>query len=343
MAHEVESMMFVGATPWHGLGTPVPAGCDSETAIRAAGLDWQVACEPLFAVDGYKADTRLIRRVTDRAVLGEVGPDYEPLQNVSAFQFFDSFATSGQVAYETAGSLRGGKRVWILAALNRDPSVIVRGSDDIVKKYLLLSSSHDGSLAVRVGFTPTRVVCANTLAVAHNDGQFLKVKHTKNLASNLDVVRESIDAANAKFELTADAYRLLAQREITAEGLRDYVLEVFSPTAYAKAKSTEKAAVKRAQELAQRGIIALGPAGGFVDDSETKSRVLPEVTRLFESGRGNALPGVRGTLWAAYNAVTEYLQYERRGDMASRMDSLVFGQGAQLSRKALDTAIRLAA
>jgi phage/plasmid-like protein (TIGR03299 family) len=93
-----------------------------------------------------------------------------PLQNDQAFQFFDPFVSSGLVTLETAGSLREGKRVWILARIAENSDVGIVG-DDIVRKYLLLSNSHDGTTAVRVGFTPIRVVCANTLAMAVRNGQ----------------------------------------------------------------------------------------------------------------------------------------------------------------------------
>ena len=118
-------------------------------------------------------------------MLGVVGPRYTILQNQDAFKWFQPFLEAKEAALHTAGSLRGGSRIWVLAKLNREPLVIAQG--DEVEKYLLLSHSHDGSLAVRVGFTPIRVVCQNTLSMAHNAdaSKLIRFKHTKDIHENL--------------------------------------------------------------------------------------------------------------------------------------------------------------
>jgi len=249
-----------------------------------------------------------------------------------------------QASYETAGSLRGGSRVWILAKLRRDPMTIVKGDD--VEKYLMLSNSHDGTLAVRVGYTPVRVVCANTLAMAHEDSTLLRIRHTKGVAETLDVVRDAVNLADRSFEMTAEKFRHLAARGVSADDLESFVKVVFDTrvTAAERARRASKASKKAVAEM-PAGVLGLAPAGGFAaNDSEEKaSRILPEITRLFEGGRGNTLPGVRGTWWALYNATTEYLQYEKRGTAETRLDSLAFGDGATKSRKALEAALRMAA
>src|SRR5205823_9488561 len=112
------------------------------------------------------------------------------------------------------------------AKMNRDPLVIAEG--DTVEKYLLLSHGHDGSLAVRCGFTPVRVVCANTLAMAHGSdaSKLIRVKHTKDVLENLANIREVMDLANQQFEATAEQYRLLARKSINQADLRRYVRRV---------------------------------------------------------------------------------------------------------------------
>ena len=316
--HEVESMMFLGETPWHRLGTRVIEIPTADEAIVAAGLNWKVETKPLFLADGTQVSNKAVVRDSDNSVLGVVGENYKPLQNKDAFNFFNPFVESGLATFETAGSLRQGKRVWILAKINKDPMTIVSKSNDIVEKYVLLAHGHDGLMSVRVGFTPIRVVCANTLAmsISDNGSSLLRVKHTKNLQDNLDKVAKIMNLANQKFEATAEQYRFLANREINAKDLEKYVKLVFVGPKY---EQMEAEGQKPARD------------------------VLPKVIELFETGRGNALPGVAGTTWAAYNAVNEYLGYERGADESSRLDKMWFGDSANLNKKALEVALEMVA
>src|SRR5262249_54293695 len=157
-----------------------------EEGIKQAGLDWPVELRPLFTAEGKKAPAFAAVRTDKGSILGVVGEKYRPLQNAEAFKWFQPFLDAGQASLETAGSLAEGKKVWVLAKLNRSPVVI--GSGDEVEKFLLLSNGHDGSLAVRVGFTPIRVVCANTLGMAHCGGesQLIRLKHSRHVAENLE-------------------------------------------------------------------------------------------------------------------------------------------------------------
>ena len=206
MAHELETLAYFGGLPWHRLGTALEEGdlYDWPSASKKAGLDWEVELVPLVTADTQAQVThRAVRRRSDARVLGVVGPRYATLQNKDAFGWFQPFLDAREAALHTAGSLRNGSRVWVLARLNRDPLVIAEG--DEVEKFILLSHGHDGSLAVRCGFSPIRVVCANTLAMAHgsNASKLIRLKHTKDVLENLANVREIMDLANAEFEATA--------------------------------------------------------------------------------------------------------------------------------------------
>jgi phage/plasmid-like protein (TIGR03299 family) len=318
MAHEVENMFYVGAAPWHNLGRRFEVPPSLEEALVAAGLDWTVSTEPLFSGAKEQVEAMLTRRSSDNSILGVVGPNYVPLQNTEAFDFFKPFIDEKAAAIETAGSLRQGKRVWVLAKINRDP-MIIKGND-VVEKYVLLSNSHDGTLAVRVGFTPVRVVCNNTLSMAINSNasKLIRIKHTKNVAANLESVQEIMNLADAEFETTAEQYRLLTMRDINTKDLEKYVKIVFNTT----------------QKLAE--------VSGNLDSLSNK-KILESVIPLFEKGRGNDMKEIKGTYWAAYNAVNEYLQYERGSDNQNRMDNMWFGDSARLNKKALETALILSA
>jgi phage/plasmid-like protein (TIGR03299 family) len=319
MAHEIESIAYQGATPWHGLGLQVDdaVGRDYRRFLTAAGLDWQVERVPLLTADNGQPVPQgfATRRVTDQKILGVVGDRYEVLQNEKAFEWFAPFLEAGEAQLHTAGSLRGGSRVWILAKLNRDPLVIL--PNDVVEKYLLLSHSHDGTLAIRVGFTPIRVVCANTLAASHADAgsQLIRIRHTKAAQVNLEAIRETVDTINAAFEATAEQYRLLAHRHINQQDVLRYVKVVF-------------------------GIPEQPPADGYTKQSE---KLIDEALAKIFSGRGQDIPGVEGTLWAAYNGITEYLSYDRGRTPETRLNSLWYGESAKLNQRALDTALELVA
>src|SRR5262249_8778664 len=152
---------------------------------------------------------RAVRRTSDARVLGVVGPRYAPLQNRDAFAWIQPFLDAREAALHTAGSLKSGSRIWALARLNRAPLVVAGGAT--LAKYLLRSYGHAVSLAVRCGFTPIRVVCANTLAMAHGSdaSKLIRVRHTESVLESLANVREIMDVANAEFEASAEQYRRL--------------------------------------------------------------------------------------------------------------------------------------
>lgn len=315
MPHEVETMAFFGKTPWHGLGTVLDdADCyDWSAAAKKAGLDWTVELVPLQTADTNVAVAHKgVRRSTDGKVLGVVGPRFTPLPNAEAFRWFQPFLDAKEARLETAGALRGGSRVWVLAKLNRDPLVIAQG--DEVEKFLLLSHGHDGSLAVRVGFTPIRVVCSNTLAQSHaaDASKLIRLRHSKSLVANLANVREVMNLANQEFEATADQYRLLARKDINLGDLRKYVRRVL------KVDEQEVPSARLANQIEQ-------------------------IIGLCESGRGNDLPSIKNTFWSAYNGVSEWLGYNRGRSQATRLDSLWFGDGAAVNKTALQIAVEMAA
>ncbi len=287
MAHELEilssgnaGMMYIGQTPWHGLGQRLTEedGYDIAKCMAAAGLDWTVRLDRLRTADGRKSDHYAVTRESDNALLGTVGPRYTPLQNVDAFRWFSPFLEAKTATLHTAGSLRGGSRIWVLTQVSGPKLEVVQG--DRVQSFLLLSHGHDGSLAVRVGFTPIRVVCANTLAVAHGEpaSKLIRIKHTASMHDNLNNVRDVMDVATQTFVANVAQYRKLAHVHINQADIRRYV--------------------KRVLEVEE------------VKDSDLSARMrnqVEEIVRLGYQGRGNNVAGVKETLWGAYNGLTEYL------------------------------------
>jgi phage/plasmid-like protein (TIGR03299 family) len=343
MAHEFESGFFVTEPAWHGLGTVLQDPPTIGEALRCAGLDWSVSLAPLCIgrqhaleapyqgpqgdEDGRLVSARAVLRDSDRSILGVVGPQYEPLQNADALAWFQPLVDAGHVRLEAAGSLRFGQRVWVLGRVLGSSADVVKR--DRVDQFVLLANGHDGTMAIRCGFTAVRVVCQNTLTQAVNSasGKLLRIRHTKNAKDALTDVGAIIDCARAEFAATAEQFKQLARKGCDKETLKRYVREVFA------IKSSRIVSIDN----------ELAPADEQAPDESLCKRIVSRVVELNESGRGADVQGVRGTLWGAYNAITEYVSHERGNDQGRRVDSAWFGQGAQLSARALKVGLELAA
>ena len=227
MAANVESMFYVRQVPWHGLGTMVQEAPTSEDALRLAGLDWDVNQAPVYTNDGieipgYNPNVRS----TDNKVLGIVSNRYQIVNNKEAFEFTDALigeTENGVVRYETAGSLCGGKRIWLLAKM---PTKKVL--DDDVEPYMFFSNSHDGTGAIKVGMTPVRIVCANTLAIALNTAKRQwSTKHVGDMQSKLEEAKLCLrmaDSYMANLDVEADR---LANAKLYREQIEEILDEMF--------------------------------------------------------------------------------------------------------------------
>lgn len=329
MAHMVQQMAFVGETPWHGLGSPIPEdkGYDFNYFKEMAGMNFKIVVEPTFRRDPKDPSKyipnptghNLFVREDNKQVMGLVGGGTKPLQNHEMFDWFKPFLEAKSAILHTAGCLDEGKKVWVLAKVNADPLEIVK--NDIVERYILLSNSHDGTMAVRCGFTPIRVVCMNTLRSALGDkseaSKLIRIRHTKNMKTALKDVREIMNVVNSEFVATAEQYKLLASKTINQADLRKYVkLVLMKPE---KGKTLE--------DLENEDI------------STKMENTIEEIMRLAVEGRGTDIKGVRGTYWGAYNAVTEYLSYEQGRTQENRLKNLWFGPSENVNARALELAL----
>lgn len=193
MAALVESMFYTRVTPWHGMGIRVEDSPTSEDAIRLAGLEWNVEQREMFLADGTKVPDAFANvRNDNNKVLGIVGNRYSIVQNTEAFSFTDSLVGEG-CQYETAGSLREGKQIWLLAHL---PEAIQIAGDDVMP-YLCFTNTHDGTGSVKVFTTGIRVVCNNTLNQAlSNAKRTWSVRHTGSIETKLAAATETLNLAN---------------------------------------------------------------------------------------------------------------------------------------------------
>ena len=225
MSANVESMFYVRETPWHGLGTKVMEAPDSEGALIAAGLNWNVIQEPIFTgenepIRGYKANIR----DSDRRVLGVVTDRYKVIQNREAFAFTDELLGQG-VRYETAGSLQDGKKVWLLAHMPHEYII----SGERISPYLLFSNTHDGSGAIKVALTPIRVVCNNTLNLALSTAKrSWSMIHTGDIRSKMQEARDTLFMAERYMDELGKEFEALRLKKLSDQKVMEYI-EVLLP------------------------------------------------------------------------------------------------------------------
>lgn len=242
MSANIESMFYVRKAPWHGLGTKVMEAPDSREALIAAGLDWNVVQEPIYTkeelVEGYKANVR----DSDRRVLGVVTDRYKIVQNREAFAFTDELLGEG-VRYETAGSLQGGRKVWMLAHMPHE--YIILG--ERISPYLLFFNSHDGSGAIKVALTPIRVVCQNTLNLAlHTAKRSWSMIHTGDIQGKMKEARDTLLLAETYMDELGKEFESLRQKKLTDKQVMDYI-EILLPTEDG-ATLQQRKNIKRLQE-----------------------------------------------------------------------------------------------
>jgi len=307
------SMFYINEVPWHGLGTKLDKPATAQEAIEAAKLDWKVVKLPLFA--GSKRIPvpdrfAVVRRTGDLIqktdpVLGVVSNEYTPLQNRQAFSFFDPIVGQNAAIYHTAGALGQGERVWILAKL---PGHIRVAKDDITEKYLLLSNSHNGKSSVQIKFTPVRVVCQNTLTLALNEGSVWRVVHHADVRSKLEQAHQMLGLINERFDDMEQSFQAMSRVKMNTNRLTEYLA-----TVYPDSKEPDK------MVLVQR------------------DRNWSEF--FFDQGRGNRMPGVAGTLWAALNGVTEWQDHRKsRQNENQRLATTWFGGSYQTKARAFTVA-----
>jgi len=310
------SMFYCGEKPWHGLGQKLDSPATSKEAIDAAKLNWTVEKQQLYLPNQEPAhNTFATVRADNNKILGIVGSSYTCLQNSEAFGFFDSIVGNNNAIYHTAGCLLEGKVVWILAKL---PGEIRVTNDDITEKYLLLANSHDASSAVQIKFTPIRVVCNNTLSIAFADQQYLSVYHQKDIKARLNDVPKILNIVNKRYSEIEETFKALLNVQMTDVTLNKYLEDIFPDPKNRKEPKLyeyELAKAKSNREWAKY---------------------------FFENGVGNKMTDVSGSLWAAYNGVTELIDHKiTKQSQDRKLNTIWFGDGAVVKGKAYKVALDL--
>lgn len=322
MSNDRANIAYAGQTPWHRLGARLDAGADLDTWAAAAGLDHQVHVSPVeYEAEGERklwAERAVLYRSDTRVPLSVMSKRYNVVQPREVLDFFDRLVRRDGLTIETAGCLHGGRQVWALAKLGDAAPVI---DADLVAPYVLMATSYDGTMSTLVRYTTIRVVCHNTMRMAHSShGEAIRVEHSK----VFDASRARIDlglAADA-FERTMIEMRLLAERPVS-DSFAGAMLADLLPKPYITELVNGKK--QRAPQPPETG------------------RGYQKIMALFKGeAKGAELPGVSGTAWGLLNAITEYTDWHRSSNDDARIRSAWFGTSDALKERARDALIRLA-
>ncbi len=318
MAHLIDSMAYVGDTPWHGLGNRLTEKQSIDVWAHEAGMDWKINETPVrFSAQHWSggemlnsfADQKVLYRSDTLDALSVVSKRYKVVQPMDILEFYRDLTEQSGFELETAGVLKGGRKLWALARTGQ--SLLLKGKD-VTNGYVLLATACDGTLATTAQLTSVRVVCNNTLAVALGQGSgAVKVPHSTTF--DPIAVKQQLGLSVSDWELFKSQLTALSGRKVKDSETHKYLVQVFSdPYASKDAPPINERAMNRALELFQG------------------------------HGRGSRLASSQGTAFGLLNAVTEFVDHERRARSTDhRLDSAWFGQGAALKQKAMQTALAL--
>lgn len=320
-------MAFVGETPWHHLGQNVSKGAPISVWAKEAGMDWTAVATPMMGAkqpEGAPAihfpEYKGIYRSDTLDPLSVVGKDYNIVQPADMLEFFRDLTEGGGWHIHTAGTMRGGRKLWAMATCE-DAKRFVKGAKldrDAMVLNLLLATSLDGSMKTTAMLTPVRVVCANTLrmALAQGDG-YAQVQLSHRSSFDADHIKSvlGVEAAHESFDHFMEQARALADTPIDLTEARDVLLQVFKPSA---------AVAKTNMSWLTSTIAEIDSAPAEVQDARSVGRIL----ELFDgAGMGAEMTTAVESRWGLLNAVTQYVDHEMGRTPDTRIDAAWFGRG----------------
>lgn len=343
MGHELtatDGLVLTGAKAWHGLGTIVENAPTPREALRIAKLDWEVVQQPLsrmlpsLGTTMYAQLTSHVANVRQdtQQVLGVVGKNWTPFQNRELSDFCEALHSQGQVRIETAGSIRGGEKVWFLL---RGEEFNVRKADSVFP-YILVSNGHDGGTSLRCTPTTVRVVCSNTLHMViprfGDEGQLKSMgnaafvlRHTGKLKERVEEARRALELYGQRLEDNRDLMDTLGKVDMDSKGVQQFFLEMH-----------------------QRHFGAVKDRPKTEKEQKARNKAMDAVAacvRRFEAEQ--KLAGA--TAWNAFNAYTGFIQHDyasKRKDPTVRAEAKLsnnlFGINAERTMETFRYALMLA-
>lgn len=344
------AIAYVGQTPWHGLGTELRSGCSVTEWTEAAGLDYVVERSPVqftrkptpAEIEEFGSDTLMdqpvsfkgrdvLYRTDTGAPLWVASKSYNIVQPSEVMDFFAKLSDIGGFELETAGALSDGKRIWGLAKVNDGAPVV---GQDVVRPYVLLATSYDGTLATTAKFTAVRVVCHNTLTMSVGSANYetgmvagkseedtqgravsslVRIPHSTTF--DADAVRKQLGIVADVFEKWLVESSILAEKKLDHPQFDAFLEALLQPM---QPKTVHGKPAKPAREC----------------------RPFARIKSIYEGSMIGADLSGTDNRWAALNAVTQFVDYERGRSQNSRLDGAWFGVGDAMKTRAFDLLVK---
>ncbi|MDC5279775.1 DUF932 domain-containing protein [Acinetobacter baumannii] len=341
MAHQIETMAFVGQTPWHGLGNQLSPHRPIEVWAKQAGMDWRIESSNVsYMAKNARGQSmimpyeeqRVLYRSDTHAPLSVVSQRYQEVQPKEILEFYRDLTEQSGFELETAGVLKGGKKFWALARTGQ--SAALKGKD-VSNGYVLLATACDGTLATTAQFTSIRVVCNNTLAIAlrgqDSSAGVVKVPHSTKF--DAEKIKQQLGISVRAWDEHMYEMKQLSQRKVTHQEAAAYFDAVFN--------NTTMSSTEQEESIIQYYLKAASMDKKSNSKSEPNGRAMSKAMQMFNGqGRGAELSSAKDTAYGLLCSITEFVDHERRAmSRDHRLNSAWFGRGATIKQRGLEQAL----
>ncbi|MGL5142770.1 DUF932 domain-containing protein [Acinetobacter nosocomialis] len=343
MAHLVETMAFVGQTPWHGLGNQLTRNEPIEVWAEQAGMDWRIESSNVSYMAKNERgqsiimpyeEQRVLYRSDTHAPLSVVSQRFQEVQPKEILEFYRDLTEQSGFELETAGVLKGGRKFWALARTGQ--SAALKGKD-VSNGYILLATACDGTLATTAQFTSIRVVCNNTLAIAlkgqNSNAGVVKVPHSTKF--DAEKIKQQLGISVRGWDEHMYEMKQLSQRKVTQQEAAAYFDAVFN--------NTTMSTTDQEESIIQYYLKAASMDKKSNCKSEPNGRAMSKAMEMFNGqGRGAELSSAKDTAYGLLCSITEFCDHERRAmSRDHRLNSAWFGIGATIKQRGLEQALSM--
>ncbi|MDC4779178.1 DUF932 domain-containing protein [Acinetobacter baumannii] len=343
MAHQIETMAFVGQTPWHDLGNQLSPHRPIEVWAKQAGMDWRIESSNVsYMAKNARGQSiimpyeeqRVLYRSDTHAPLSVVSQRYQEVQPKEILEFYRDLTEQSGFELETAGVLKGGKKFWALARTGQ--SAALKGKD-VSNGYVLLATACDGTLATTAQFTSIRVVCNNTLAIAlrgqDSSAGVVKVPHSTKF--DAEKIKQQLGISVRAWDEHMYEMKQLSQRKVTHQEAAAYFDAVFN--------NTTMSSTEQEESIIQYYLKAASMDKKSNSKSEPNGRAMSKAMEMFSGqGRGAELSSAKDTAYGLLCSITEFVDHERRAmSRDHRLNSAWFGMGATIKQRGLEQALEM--
>lgn len=344
MAHQIETMAFVGDTPWHGLGNQLTQNQPIEVWAKQAGMNWRIESSNVsYMAQNERGQSiiipyeeqRVLYRSDTHAPLSVVSQRYQEVQPKEILEFYRDLTEQSGFELETAGVLKGGRKFWALARTGQ--SAALKGKD-VSNGYILLATACDGTLATTAQFTSIRVVCNNTLAIVlkgqSSNAGVVKVPHSTKF--NAEKIKQQLGISVRAWDEHMYEMKQLSQRKVTQSEAAAYFDAVFNNTKMSIAEQDDNI-IKFYRDVATQA------QANSKEKPEPNAKSMSKAMEMFNGqGRGASLSSAKDTAYGLLCSITEFVDHERRAmSRDHRLNSAWFGAGGVLKQRGLEQVLRL--